>query len=249
MGRYGYKFSRDGYGGSKQDAIGRAIYERVETLLESRWKLLCPFDIVQDRRELWYYAMTREQHAAWQLLSADKHFERAIERWHSFDIVNEEGKFRIRIPLNSGVPRWPVNWQHLPTDLREKLHHWMLQSRSYRDEYHTIRDKVKQLMQVCATPGQIERVWPELLGFMPKETKDQRMGKRARSPYPDGVLDLKYFIIRDGQQVENPNFRKLKPEWTPEALAWHDTAIAESLILPLYKKPEGDPGYPEIIDD
>jgi hypothetical protein len=252
MSRHGDKFSKHGYGGSKQDEVGRTIYERVEKLLESRWKLLCPFDIVQRREELWHYAMTNEQREAWQLLSRDKHFENAINRNNSFDIVNKEGKFRVRVPLlygSGGVPRWPVNWHNLPTDLRERLHHWMLQSRAYRDEFHTIRDLVKKLVMSCATPGQIERVWPELLGFMPEHVKDQRLDKKARSPYPEGVLDRDYLITVNGQQVENPNFRELLPMWRPEALAWYDTPIAEALILPLYKKPEGEPDYPEIQDD
>ena len=227
-------FSRNGYGNSKQDEVGRTIFERVDRLLESRWKLLCPFEIVkQPEQDLWRYALTPSQWQAWTTLSSSQHFEKAISRQSYFDIVNKAAEYSIRVFVNNPLPRWPLEWSNLPVDLWEKVHRWQVQSRSYRDEFTTISAKVKALVRLCTTPGQIERVWPQLMGFMPDETKHERFDKKARSPYPFGVL--------------NDN-GTLKDEWSAEHLAWYDTAITESLILPLYVHPEGAPNYPEIRD-
>lgn len=242
MGRWrDNSFSRNGYGNSKQDEIGRTIYERVDKLFHSRWMLLCPFNVVeQPVRDLYVHGMTKEEWQAWSLLSGTKSFEDSIRLQSHFDIMNKEAKYYIRVYTSESVVKWPVPWENLPVPLMEKLHYWMLQSRAYRDEYHDICNKVKSLVRLCTTPGQIERVWPQLMGFMPAETKDQRMDKKARSPYPDGVIDWQS-TPSDGDVI-------LKEEWREETLAWYDTAIAEALILPQYEHPEGTPSYPDICD-
>lgn len=245
MGRYrsGESFSRNGYGNSKQDEVGRTIYNRVDKLLESRWKLLCPFDVVENpTRDLFVYGMRPDERAAWNLLSNNKNFATSVFGLAYFDIRNEKAGYLIRVYTPHPVVRWPVPWENLPEQLMEKVHHWMLQSRAYRDEYFEIRDKVKELVRFCTTPGQIERVWPQLMGFMPDETKDDRFSKKARSPYPEGIFD---WIKKPEGGYEPP---VIKEEWRAETLAWYDTAIAESLILPLYERPEGAPAYPDIED-
>lgn len=240
MGRWrDDSFSRNGYGGTKQDEIGRTIFERVDKLFHSRWMLLCPFDVVeQPVRDLYMYGMTLEERRAWVLLSGTESFAKSISRQCFFDIVNKEAKYYIRVYTSEPVVRWPVPWENLPVQVMEKLHHWMLQSRAYRDEYHEISNKVKTLMRLCTTPGQIERVWPQLMGFMPDETKIARLDKKARSPYPDGVLG--WSVTPPGGEIV------LKEEWREETLAWYDTPIAEALILPQYEHPDGAPAYPSI---
>lgn len=244
MGRrhWSDSFSRNGSGSSRQDEVGRTIFKRVEALFDNRWMLLCPFDVVKDPvREIWKYALTPLERGAWNVLVKNKHFNKAINRQTYFDINHSVAGFRIRVYTNTEIPAWPVWWGNIPPELAERLSHWQIQSRAYRDEFYAIRDKVKSLVKMCSTPGQIERVWPALMGFMPDKAIDRQIEKKARSPYPDGVLakDAVYGGLLSGE---------VRDEWKPEVLAWFDHAIAEALILPEYKHPEGAPAYPEISD-
>lgn len=231
-------FSKNGYGGTAQDEVGRTIFTRVDSLLESRWKLLCPFPVQDPVRELWHYALTPDQRVAWNLLSKDKRFNEAVKRISYFDIRNDEARYCIRVFSNVGVPEWPLDYKNLPTDLWQKVHYWQVQSRSYRDEHVEIREKVRALVRLCATAGQIERVWPELMGFMPTDTLNQRFDKKARSPYPDGALKYN----------NDTCVYELQDCWRRETLQWYDDAIAESLILPEYEHPNGAAAYPLIFD-
>lgn len=221
------RFSRRGSGGSKQDEVGRTIFNRVEKLMENRWKYLNQFDVVNDyHAELYRFALTDDEWAAWQLLRRNPQIERAMMFTSCLHIRNAKGKFNLTIDrTGERFVRLTIDWTSLPEETQERIHNWIIRSETYRREFHMVRDRVKSLTLMCTTAGQIERVWPELLGFMPGETIDSRFVKKAISPYPDGVWE-------DGWELLHPKERKLKEQWRPESLAWFNDALTEALILP-----------------
>lgn len=241
MSRGGDRFSRRGGGGSKQDEVGRTIYQRVEALMENRWKYLNQFDLVKDfKTELYRYAMTEAEWNAWELLEANKSFRNAMTYTSQLHIVNNEGGFNITItrPSTERYVSMPIRWYNLPEALREGIHNWMIRSETYKQEYVEVRGRVKSLSLICSTPGQIERVWPELMGFMPGHVIDSRLEKKSKSPYPDGVWE-------DGWELLHPDERKLKEKYRRENLDWFNDALAEALILPLQNWKE-QPTFPEV---
>lgn len=223
----GDRFSRRGSGGSAQDEIGRTIYERAHKLLNNRWKYLNQFDVVNDyHAELYRYALSDDEWAAWDLLRRNPQIRQLVSTSQYLVINNPEGKFSITIERpGERFLQMHIDWQSLPTLTQQNIHNWMIRSESYRMETEAVTKRIKSLVIACATAGQIERVWPELLGFMPEETIDKRFVKKAQSPYPDAVWE-------EGWEALHPRERKLKEKWRPESLAWFNDALTESLILP-----------------
>lgn len=226
MSRRGDRFSRKGGGNSAQDEIGRTVYQAVERLMENRWKYLNQFDVVNDyHAELYRYAMSDDEWTAWNVLRQNKRFTGNVSFTQNL-YLRKRGHFSITIERPGELfLAMRIDWESLPELTQERIHNWLIRSETYREEYKLVRERVKSLTLICATAGQIERVWPELLGFMPEETKDRRFTKRAVSPYPEGVWE-------DGWESLHPSERKLKEKWRPESLAWFNDALAEALILP-----------------
>lgn len=223
----GDRFSKKGQGNSAQDEVGRTIYDRAHKLLNNRWKYLNQFDVVNDyHAELYRYALTDDEWAAWDLLRRNPQVSRLVSTSQYLVVRNTGGKFSITFDRpGEKFMQLTVDWGSLPQDTQLKIHNWMIRSESYRWETEAITKRIKSLVMCCATAGQIERVWPELLGFMPEETIDTRFVKKARSPYPDGVWE-------EGWELLHPRERKLKEKWRPEVLDWFNNALTESLILP-----------------
>jgi len=233
-------FSKRGQGGSRQDEVGRTIFDRVAMLMQNRWMYLNQFDLFKDVQvELYRYAMTEREWEAWQLLEQNKEFRRAMSYVERVLIHNPDAGFNITVYVpKARFVSIVVMWENLPYDHRERIHNWLIRSESYRQEYTTIRDRVKSLTRLCSTPGQIERVWPELMGFMPGHVIDTRLAKTVKSPYPDGVWE-------EGWELLHPNERKLKEMYRPEVLSWFNDALAESLILPMQDWGEKPP-FPDV---
>ena len=225
----GTKFSKRGGGGSAQDEIGRTIHERVETLLENRWKYLNPFDMFKDvKEEIYRWALSAEEWEAWRLLHGNKHFNAAMNYTDRLYIRNHAAQFNLSLQVpHARFVKVSIEWENLPEGTQELIHNWVIRSEAYRWEYVAIKDRVQRLVRLCSTPGQIERVWPELMGFMPGEVIDRRFAKKAQSPYPEGAYDE--YEYEEGKPVR----RELKEEFRPEVLDGFNDALAEALILPV----------------
>lgn len=206
----------------------------------NRWKYLTPFDMFGDVKEALYrYAVSDSEWEAFQTIERNGHFRKAVSYSTSFLITNRAGGFNITVHSKTlEFVAIPVEWSCLPDATCEAVHNWLIRSQAYKAEYVTIRDRVASLTRLCTTPGQIERTWPELLGFMPGEVIDQRFIKKSLSPYPDGVWE-------DGWQTLHPKERVLKEAYRPETLAWFNDALTEALILPEQDWDELTP-YPEV---
>jgi hypothetical protein len=208
--------------------------------MENRWKYLNQFDIFKDPiQEVYRYSMMESEWDAWQVLERNKKFRDAMSYTSRIFIDNAEAEFSITLTLpDAKLVSIRIDWESLPYDVREKIHNWVIRSESYRWEYKAVKERVASLTRLCSTPGQIERVWPELMGFMPEHVLDTRLGKKVRSPYPDGVYE-------DGWELLHPDERKLKEKYRPEALEWFNDALAEALILPQQDWSKMPP-FPEV---
>lgn len=101
-------------------------------------------------------------------------------------------------PLREAAVEWATNWLNL--QMQSDVTCW----------------KVTRALNVCNTIGQIKRLWPSLVGFLPQEAQDKLQAMKMQSRLPEDVLDG----------------GKLRPEWHPEVLAWYENIIVEALLLP-----------------
>ncbi len=105
---------------------------------------------------------------------------------------------------------------NLPDVLRETAIEWATNWLNLQLQTNVTYWKVSRALDVCNTMGQIKRLWPSLVGFLPDEAQEKLRQMKMQSRLPDNVLD-------EG---------KLDPEWHPEVLAWYENIIVESLLLP-----------------
>ncbi len=227
------KMSKRGMGRSKQDQIGQTIYDTARNLLDNRRKLLCPLEIENAYDEVFRYALSEREWAAWKVCRDNVSVRdciRSQEKVVVKDTRSPNESYRYYIYTANKIPSITVMWDSLPPDVKQILYEWRLKSTSFKAEQKHILDMIRELCNVCTTPGQLQRTWPELLGFMPDRTKNRRFSAKARSPYPPEVLDA---------------FGNLYDKWKPASCVWMNEIFAESLILPPY---ESELEYPELRD-
>lgn len=226
--------SRDGGGRSRQDELGRNIYSKVARSLSNRREVLCPFEIPVVSGLL-KYALTQTQWRAYDTLVRNDSANQSIEKVNFVRVVRDEG-FSLRVfPPNSAgrLPYFPVDYDGLPLQTQIYVHNWVMRAESLRRENDIIIDRVESLLRECATPGQVLRVWPELVGFMPENGKQAFYSSRAKSPYPFGVI-----------QGEDERGRViLYSAFRPSVLTHFNHALAEALLLPRCSREYRFPEY------
>lgn len=226
------KMSKRGEGGSAQDTVGNEIYSRLQKLLKNRWRLLCPFKIDDPIVQVWQYAMSAQLWEAWNLLRANEAFDNSMKKTNEVTVLAADGvRYEIPIPDGGEVAQLCVEFENLPIETRMVLSAWALKHRSFSDEFKFICMKVESLCQVCNTPGQIRRVWPELFGFMDETGKNKIFRAKANSPYPPEVMRPKFEYTDDTDWKDMVTV--LRDDWTPESLEWMNMIFAQALILPI----------------
>ena len=228
--RYGWnrKMSMYGEGRSKQDRIGQQIYDTCEQMLASRVKMLCPLEVEDPHKEVFRFALTEKEWAAWEVLRHSANFSESIQTQKEIEVIDKAGNWHMDIPVDGNIPYIPVKMLDLPPAMQRVLWLWRVRLLSFQREQAYILEKIEELCLMCATPGQLQRVWPELLGFMPDDTKNKRFGAKSKSPLPDGVLEP--VVTEEWKLLE------LNPEWEPEALEWMNDVFVEALLLPQWDK-------------
>ena len=221
------RFSKHGAGDSDQDKVGKQIYTNAADLLSNRALLLSPLKFEDPYEELFRYAFTEPQWQAWQIMEKHDQLRGALRYVNTIHIYRNRAKEHFEIPAPEPVPYFTIDWDWLPLATQDKLYRWQLKATSLEHEKEVILAHIKALCQECTSPGQLKRVWPELLGFMPTRSKTRVFRAKARSPYPKGVL--LYELAKDGRSEKCVG---LVDQWKPEALEWMNTIFAEALILP-----------------
>jgi len=227
------KMSKRGMGRSKQDQVGQTIYDTANKLLTNRRKLLCPLEIENPYDEVFRYALSEREWAAWKVCRDNTNVRdciRSQEKVVVKDTRKKNESYRYYIYTAASIPSITVMWDCLPRDVKQILYEWRLKSTSFTAEQRHILDLIRELCNMCTTAGQLQRTWPELLGFMPGKTKTLRFSARARSPYPPEVMD---------------DLGNVRDKWKRGSLVWMNEIFAEALILPPW---ESELEYPEVRD-
>jgi hypothetical protein len=177
--------------------------------------------------------MSADEWRAWSVLGRDgSSIEGLYTTYDHMVVLNEFQRFFFKIPiLNHPVPGISLEISNLPEGTQEVMHNFIMRYQSSIGEMEVILDNIAVLCNLCATPGHIRRVWPDLLGFMHEGGKDRILNAGAKSPYPDGIVNY-----HDGEVQER---------WRPENLEWMNIVFVEAMVLPPYGETEAD-SYPQF---
>lgn len=251
--RYRDPYSKNGSGKSAQDKVGKEIYQNLEKLLNNRRKLLCGLPVKHLVNDLYSQAYDPQEWEAYKRLRDNPQFWNNVNKqcwfvvhdsYHSIEVTFTISETDYASRQAHGVPSVAVNVDGLHDELRVAFCHWRTKVCAFEDERDYILKKVKSLLLMCTTPGQIKRTWPELLSFMNEEGRNRVLRSRARSPLPEEVCQETEVSkdLRDcawSNEVVRDRSRRV-PEWRPEALEWMNIIFAEALVLPPY---EGNEDY------
>jgi hypothetical protein len=205
--------SARGSGRSSQDLVGTEIYTRIEQKLDNRIRLLCPLKILDPVKELLAYSIDYQEWDMLQTLRANPKIKNIIRTSRWIEVHGKASNIRVVVPMDQEVPNLVVELTELPDDTQTTLFSWALKSNSLYNERVTLLEKITDLCQQCNTPGQVYRLWPELLTFMPPATQQAMHEAKAKSAIPSRLFDWQ------------------RPE------PWMNDVLAQALILPNF---EGD---------
>jgi hypothetical protein len=107
----------------------------------------------------------------------------------------------------------------LPHVMREKLTAWAEGYIKHRTEMLAIKRLTDDVFNVCNTMGQVKRVWPNLMNFMPTEARQKVEAMVKQSKLPDGFE----YNQAPGEIYHYKNIEA------------YDVIITEALILPYDK--------------
>lgn len=134
-------------------------------------------------------------------------------------------KLAESVPMFATVPHYnrtvtTLNLSRQPSVFYDAALEWAKQYMTVSLQTHATKWKINRLFGICNTMGQVKRLWPSVVSFLPQEAQDKLQQQKARSRLPPEA----YVVAEDGD--------RLSPEWHPETLAYYEGIITEALLLP-----------------
>jgi hypothetical protein len=231
-----------------RDYSKKEVEAAVDAKLHNRWMALAPDPV--KAMELYDCLYTPQQHEAIGVLS---HFPDLLSEGQQFHLhfggldanyqfpMGPEGPWKMRVerlkvsmPVSRPLPSTHAAYgkffakhvSELPEHLMIPLLDWVPRWLQLKAETVAVSSKVESLFECCNTMGQIKRVWPNIVSFLPDRAQEILRNAKVQSPYPDDVMGYDESRDLEGQT------RQLKPEWSPKYLAWHDRVLTEALLMP-----------------
>lgn len=217
--------------------------KNVEQAMKNRANVLAPppFDL-----EEFYASMyTPQEWDAIRTIHASPTASRLLFYSRTLEINTKDNLFpnsedkHVRVMLHFGraLPnRDEVAWKKILPQYQKLIIEWAGPWQRYSQEAFGVCLAVSDLCDVCETPGQVARLWPNIVQFLPELNRDGLRTKRAKSPYPDCVVQ------EDGRLWE---------KYRPERFEKMDAILAETALLPAYdeERPYMDHNHNEINND
>lgn len=219
-----------------------ALRSRVERQMFCRAVQLNPFPI--KIMDLYTALHTSEELEAFGILSSrystvlDKNYSITIKldstrfgvQWQGVKYAAQGIRFQLPKELpcapSTDADSSPYLFDDLPPSMKEGLMSWAKKWLAYELQSNAVSNKLGELFRVCNTVGHLLRVWPAVESFLPEEGRAKLIGRKARSPYPEAVLEREY--NEAGKVIR----QEVVEEWRPETLKPYELLITEALIMP-----------------
>jgi hypothetical protein len=214
---------------SQRDYSREVVSGEIEKAMINRMKLLSPFPL--DPMEVHQAIIEPEIHAAAAIIQNWN--GTMLERDHTLPIqwrTSSAPAYRPKLVMvtlpytdyldRPYMPDRPNFFMGgLPHVMREKLTAWAEGYIKHRTEMLAIKRLTDDVFNVCNTMGQVKRVWPNLMNFMPTEARQKVEAMVKQSKLPDGFE----YNQAPGEIYHYKNIEA------------YDVIITEALILPYDK--------------
>lgn len=203
---------------------------KVEVMMTNRHMLMIPFPI--PAMDLYTSLWSPAQHLAMDTLRGTS----LLKMYREFTIIgcpgpDGRGIRRVAVRLDEELPlprEKEMSFADLSDEQRAAVQAWIPEWLRYQQETNKVVELVKLVGRVCATYGQVVRLWPELQGFLGEWGAERVHKAKAKSPYPEAVLEW----TEDTDQERMTSDGTLKEEFRPITFEPFSHMIAECLMLP-----------------
>lgn len=208
-----------------QSAITCDVVKRVREVMTNRHRLLAPFPL--DPIELYRTLWTEDEWGALQVLSSSTELFNTRNFFYIIGCKSEvlSGRRTITIQMDKPLPYdgRSLTFDTLDAHAQAAICAWARLWIEYNTDTLDIEFRVKSIAEICTTYGHVQRLWPELVSFLPEEGRLALERKKIASRYP-------------AEAYMSGHVRILRPEYRPEAFERFSTLLSEAVMLPISKQ-------------
>jgi len=199
-----------------RDSFGNKIARHFDKYSEITNPLtFCPLEDVYKQafstKEWDALSLLMERKIGRQTLNRSSSFDLYLPETYKGQQKHQRDHVTFGFPDGKNRPNIDVEYYKLHPDVQAKLDSWLKKAVSLKRLRHEIWHRCDRLLdwgwdkhrnygsngwyggpepgQACNTPGQVYRVWPELLPFLPAEDRHKVMNASVKSPLPKTILN------------------------------------------------------------
>ena len=202
------------FNGEYRDAFGNAVARHFDKFCEIANPLT--FDPLED---VYKVAFKPKHWAAMNMLLDSKFGKHCLMRGTSFSLYmpkefhgqmkHQRKHITFGFPDAKNRPPIDIEFHHLHPDVQEKLDAWLKKALGFKELRKELWHRCDRLLDWdrekqwtgdcwrlmpsagvgCNTPGQVHRIWPELLPFLPPEARHVVCNASVKSKLPEVIKD------------------------------------------------------------